>query len=111
MAGKKGANHANATSFGGKSGNPINTTVPGSGRPPNTFVRRMQILADRAAKAKRWEKLLADKNPDDALFFKAFGEVADRGYGRATQPIETNDVPVLTEAERLARIKALIALG
>lgn len=79
---------ANATSFGGKAGNPRNTTKPGTGRPPDVFRNRMQLLALRAAQAKRLEKLLSDKNPDDHTFLKAFSEVSDRGFGKAPQSVD-----------------------
>lgn len=48
----------------------------------------MQLLALRAAKAKRLEKMLSDANPDNAAFLKAFQEVADRGFGKAPQSID-----------------------
>ena len=79
---------ATSTSYGASDGNdPRSPKKYKGGRPTDTFVGRMRTLADRGAKAARWERLLDDKNKDDALFFKAFDDVADRGYGKATQPI------------------------
>lgn len=81
---------ATSTSFGGKSGN-----TPGrgpekgkGGRPVDIFRNRMQELALRAAKAKRLETLLDDKNEDNSAFLKAFQEVSDRGFGKAPQSID-----------------------
>lgn len=82
---------ANATSFGGSKGNrpgrkkgdPTNV-----GAMPEVFRRRMQILASRAAEAKRLERLLSDENADDELFLKAFDRVCDRGYGKAPQSVD-----------------------
>lgn len=51
----------------------------------------MKAIADRAAEAKRWERLLSDENPDDDAFFKAFDRVADRGYGKPAQGVQMQD--------------------
>ena len=46
----------------------------------------MRLLASRAKTVKRLEDALdAD---DDASFLKAFAEVANRGYGKATEHVE-----------------------
>lgn len=62
----------------------------------------MRVIADRAARAKRWERLTADSNANDELFFKAFDRAADRGYGRPGQAIEHTgphgtDLPGVTQ--------------
>ena len=84
----KPVRRGNATSFGGKAGNKRNTTIPGTGWKPDSFHNRMKLIADRAAEAKRWERLLSDENQDDDTFFKAFDRAADRGYGKPSQGVE-----------------------
>ncbi len=76
---------ATSTSFGGKAGNPQNKTKAGPGRLPDTFKNRMATLAARAKTAKNVEKILDDdKHPQ---FMKALEFAADRGFGKAPQPI------------------------
>ena len=63
--------------------------APNAGRPPNEFKEMMRALASRPAVMTRLKKLLGTsaKVPDD-VFLKALKEVADRGYGKAVQPVE-----------------------
>lgn len=100
----RGLKKAIATSFGGSRGNPRG---PGNrkGVDPETFRRRMQILASRAADSRRLERLVTDpdlkpgeKDPVEAKdFLAAFKECATRGYGVPTQAVDvtTNgkDIP------------------
>jgi hypothetical protein len=78
---------ASATSFGGKQANPINKAGRPAGYSPEVFERRMRFLAQKGAEAKRLESLLADENPDDDKFFKAFDRVTDRGFGKPNQSV------------------------
>ena len=79
---------ATSTSFGGKAGNKGNTTIPGTGKPPEMFKRRMQYLADLAAECNRFERILkSDETPDDT-WMKAFDRVADRGYGSPAKSVD-----------------------
>ncbi len=86
MSGKGGKR---STSYGEIKGNqPGASGAHGKGgAKPKTFEGRMRAIADRAAEAKRWERLTADDNLDHDLFFKAFDRAADRGYGKSGQPI------------------------
>lgn len=55
----------------------------------------MQLLAMRAAKAKRLEEMLGDES-EDSTFLQAFREVCDRGFGKAPQSID-----VTSDGERV----------
>lgn len=85
--------------------------LPGAGgRPTDIFKRRMQTLASRAAEAKRLERLLADTNPDDKLFFEAFDRVTQHGFGRPAQSVDitSGGEKLLSADERQSRILALL---
>lgn len=70
--------------------------APNAGRPPDEFKRRMQAIASKdetlayldelTTKARGRGKSRAGADPQ--TFLKAFKETADRGYGKAVQPIE-----------------------
>lgn len=63
--------------------------APNAGRPPNEFKEMMRALASRPAVMQRLKKLLGtSKQVPDDVFLKALKEVADRGYGKAVQPVE-----------------------
>lgn len=74
--------HANATSFGGKHGNPTNRGKAGPGRPPKIYSERMRL----AAEAARIEAILAD--PDHPAFMKALQFAAERGMGKVPDTVE-----------------------
>lgn len=101
---------ANATSYGGKQGNTPNPDRhAGPGPLTASFKGRMKVLAERAARAKRWERLLADTNPDDDAFFKAFDRVADRSEGKPAQALDltSGGEKLLPATEREARLLAI----
>ncbi len=88
MSGKGGKR---STSYGEKRGNDPSKAAKasgsGPGRPPATFPLRMKFLADLAARAKRWEAMLAEDQPDDR-FFDAFDRVAPYAYSKASEKHE-----------------------
>src|SRR5690242_13327191 len=79
---------ATSTSFGAERGNKPMSPGPGA-RPGNTVDRFRKEMQERALRADTLHRL--DKSLDakeDAIFLKAFAEVADRGFGKAPQSIE-----------------------
>lgn len=89
---------AGPTSFGGSRGN---ARGPGNqyGANAQVFQKRMKALAERAALAKRWDRLLSDSNKDDDAFFKAFDRVTDRGFGRPAASLD-----VTSDGEKVASL-------
>lgn len=63
-----------------------NTTVPGPGRPPDEFKRRMAAIASGDKQLKALEEIAKDKGHPD--FLKALAFAADRGYGKAQQHVD-----------------------
>ena len=81
--------HYNATSFGAVRGN---TPVPsGAGDTPDIFKKRMQRLASLTAIEERLTRVLTDPEADHSEWLAAFREAADRGYGKAAQPVTGED--------------------
>jgi hypothetical protein len=78
---------ATSTSFGASRGNGRGKGNQ-YGANAKVFQQRMKALAERAAQAKRWERLLSDANKDDDLFLKAFDRLADRAYGRPATAVD-----------------------
>lgn len=62
--------------------------APNAGRPRNEFVREMQSMVWQPAARRRLKKILTSAKTSDDVFLKAFKEVADRGHGKAVQPLE-----------------------
>lgn len=91
---------ATSTSFGGKAGNPRNTTIPGTGAPPEVFRRRMALLASRAKTVKQVEEILDDK--DHQHFMRALEYATDRGYGKEAQPLDGELTIRIVEGEENA---------
>jgi len=76
------AKRANATSFGGERGN---KPKPGPGHPGSVYVKRMRMLAELAAKAKRFETVIKDPESPIDDFCKVFDRVSDRAFGKPAQ--------------------------
>lgn len=117
-------------------GNGPKKGAPNAGRPPNEFKRALQELVDRPSVLGHIERILEagpprieteeiekpGPTPESPLiketvevvkgsrqFAWAWDSLADRGYGRATQPIEhSGAVALLTDEERKARLAALL---
>ena len=63
--------------------------APNAGRPPDEFKRIMQGIVSRDEAVRRLAQLASgEKTVSDEIFLKAFKESADRGYGKAVQPLE-----------------------
>ena len=63
--------------------------APNAGRPPDEFKKLMRGVASRTETIRRLRKLAGGaKGVADEIFLKAFKECADRGYGKAVQPLE-----------------------
>lgn len=85
---------ASATSFGGKAGNPRNTTKPGSGAPPEAFKMRLQTLIDREQTCKAIATILSD--PDHPHFMRALDYATNHAYGKPKETVEqTGAVEIL----------------
>ena len=99
--------------------------APNAGRPPDEFKRRMQALASKDEALEYLDELLTKPKgrgktkvgADPQTFLKAFKETADRGYGKAVQPLEHGGpdggpIPIVDGnalVDRLARALAGIA--
>ena len=85
----------------GRNGGTLKVGNPGhngakAGRKTKTFIMRCQHLADEGAKTVEAAKILQDQT--HPLFMDALKWVADRGYGKAAQPITGADLgPIQTE--------------
>jgi len=75
----------------GRNGNRLKVGNPGNrggpGRPPNEYRDAMRQIAYNAAQIERIKAWLSD--PDVRVQLQAWMAVADRGYGKPTQPIES----------------------
>jgi hypothetical protein len=80
------------------------------GRPTDEFVASMRSLASSNAVLSTLADILTDK--DHPSWMKAFAYCADRGFGKATQPVEvTTSGQSISEIlrkgrDRVARMKA-----
>lgn len=104
---------ASPTAFGGKAGNPINRTIPGTGRPTSTFTKRMAYLRDLYAKSDRWLEIAKGAEVPAKDFLAAAREVFDRSEGRPQQAVDVTSggQPLtLTADERRAELAALLGL-
>ena len=89
-----------------------------AGRPRSQFLAAMRGVVDRQETIARLKRLAgAGKTVSDETFLRAFKEAADRGYGKAVQPLEHTgpeggpiplDTPAATR-ERILRELAGIA--
>jgi len=85
--------------------------VTSPGRPPDEFRAMMRELASRQAVVDKLAEIL--KDPNHPHFMRAYAEAADRGYGKASQPIEhsgemTHRVKPVPLKARIAEIRALM---
>ena len=73
--------HANATSYGGKHGNPSpeKGSPPGPGRPPASFGIRMRTILERTKTAENIERVLDD--PDHPHYPRILDLALNRGLG------------------------------
>lgn len=99
---------ATATSYGNKSGNPqgAGPAKGEGGAPTKTFVLAMQRLASRHETLRRLEAELDSEDP--RVFLKAFAEVADRGYGKALQPLEHSGFEGIPDEQVEARVMEIV---
>lgn len=99
----------------GRRGRGPKKNAPNAGRPPSEFKRLMQGIASRADAITRLRKLTGtNKSVSDEVFLKAFKESADRGYGKAVQPLEHSGpdgdpIPVDTADQALRLILSELA--
>lgn len=83
--------HGGALNRGGTPNN-----AGGSGRPTKSFTLRCQYLAEQAIRTVEAAEILKDRN--DPLFMETAKWVAERGFGKAPQPITGADLgPIQTE--------------
>ena len=95
--------HANATSFGQKSGNPIGKGpkrgAANAGRPVKVFSDAMARIAQRGETLKNVQAILDD--PMHPHFMKALEFAADRGFGKEAVPLE-GDITIRVVRDTIA---------
>ena len=74
--------HGGALKAGGTPGN-----KGGTGRPPDVFRRKLQVLADDFVNDRRNGLPALLKSEDERLQLAAFESAADRGFGKPVQPV------------------------
>jgi len=109
-SGKKSGDGKFATGEDPRRGRGPRKGAPNAGRPPSEFKELMRGVASRPEALKRLRKLAgASKDVSDEVFLKAFKEAADRGFGKAVQPLEHGGpdggpIPIASPAELRERV-------
>src|SRR5688572_19390705 len=78
----------------------------GKGDKPEAFKAFMRELASRRETMERLKTQLESK--DDKVFLDAFREVANRGYGKATEHVEHSGSVNLSNEQRMDRLAAIL---